>query len=629
MLTVAQHCELFLLISNSPVKCVPYPGTYHGINSDGSVTPPIRLIGSSEGNAISAIEEAEGGYTVTKVDGDYKYMQENAHGELVDTGLQAGRDDPELANLQRHARPTRNMTYSQGQIRSLRGSGTKLRRLDPAIWQGSVKNLVIPFKFSDHIDRPVPTKQQLLQIMNGSTNSVQDVFKKSSYGKLTLVSVVTDWIVLPQTEAYYAGQNSGDRAREMIYHALEEVQRTIAANFTDFDENHDGNIDSIGFFHSGYGAEWGGTDSYGAEYQHRIWSHKWNLSYKKFTSRSGITVDLYHVSPALWGISGSEVGRIGVVAHETAHFLGIDDLYDTDNNDHSVFFSWGLLANAWGFDGSQRYPPIMCPWSKLQMGWVNPIEVTRDGTYTLRRSCDFPDIIKISTNFPSGEYLLIENRQACGYDAKVPKGGLAIWHIDDLAGYQTQGYPAQEYWPENGNHYRVALLQADGGYDLERGTNQGDATDLYASDGSRAIDPTGITTSTGIKIKYPNTNAYQGGNIVDTKVYLRNISPSGATMTLDINFGQSSPTPAPSPISTNKLELKITFDNFPEDIGYTFTYVDSGVIIFERAKGSYPMGTKTAYESLLLEPGSYVFQITDAFNGKRSCLRNLHVPHLP
>jgi hypothetical protein len=61
-------------------------------------------------------------------------------------------------------------------------------------------------------------------------------------------------------------------------------------------------------------------------------SHKWSLfsAPGPWQSQDGVTVDLYNISPALWGQSGSNIGRIGVIVHELGHYMGAPDMYDTD-----------------------------------------------------------------------------------------------------------------------------------------------------------------------------------------------------------------------------------------------------------------------------------------------------------
>jgi hypothetical protein len=131
------------------------------------------------------------------------------------------------------------------------------------------------------------------------------------------------------------------------------------------------------------------------------------------------------------------------------------------------------------------------------------MHITDAGDYTISQVETTPQIYRISEGYPSGEYLLIENRQPVGSDAGIPQGGLAIWHIDEDTSYRVQGYPGQSGWPQNNKHYRVSLLQADGNYDLERNVNAGDAGDLYHGNG---VSATGSFT-------LPNTDSYQAGNI--------------------------------------------------------------------------------------------------------------------
>jgi hypothetical protein len=100
-------------------------------------------------------------------------------------------------------------------------------------------------------------------------------------------------------------------------------------------------------------------------------------------------------------------------------------------------------------------------------------------------------------------------------------GGLLIWHVDEKQIEQRErGYPGQENWPRNGKHYQVALLQADGRYDLERGVNDGDADDFFTN--GKEI---GSTSSS-----FPNTNSYQEGRIRSTGISIHEISESSMIM---------------------------------------------------------------------------------------------------
>ena len=105
----------------------------------------------------------------------------------------------------------------------------------------------------------------------------------------------------------------------------------------------------------------------------------------------------------MWGTSGSDIGRIGVIAHETAHFLGLPDLYDYTEPGIGIG-AWSLMANSWGFDGSQRYPPMMDPWSKIQLGWANLKTLTSNCT----ENEQYPYKKILEPSYTSHEYYKIE-----------------------------------------------------------------------------------------------------------------------------------------------------------------------------------------------------------------------------
>ncbi|NQT11524.1 MAG: M6 family metalloprotease domain-containing protein [Planctomycetes bacterium] len=493
-------------------------------------------------------EEDEAGFTVVRKGAAYYYAVRDASDRLSATSLLCGKVNPAEAGL------TEGVLPSAAEIDKIRAMALPLP--DPeedagippmgrATPIGAVKNVVILMKFSDHADsgRTVPSQSDFDTIFNAvggdatlaPSGSVRDVYLENSYGALKLNSTVFAWVTLPHSEEHYADGNSGltVKIRDAIHDALELADPLI--DFSQFDEDGNDLVDAIAFVHSGYGAEWGGTDADGAHYKDRIWSHRWGIP--TWTSDEGVKVRDYHINPGLWSTSGEDPGHIGVICHETGHFFGLPDLYDTSGAGSGIG-SWGMMANSWGFGGKQLYPPHFSAWSKIFLEWITPTVISSPGVYSVPLA-EKPgaEIYKISAGYPSGEYLLIENRQAVGFDEKIPagtagKGGLAIWHIDeDKPGNNDPGWPGQAGWPGNNKHYKVALLQADGNYDLEKRNNRGDAGDVYRQG---FIDQLDSTTT-------PNTKGYQGGAVVDPGHIISQITPTAATMQFRFGDGEDPP----------------------------------------------------------------------------------------
>ena len=530
-----------ILLGTHTVFAMPAnPAAFDTFQPDGS---KIRL--RIRGDEWFHWHEDLDGYTVVRDNnGRYAYAQLNQDNRLAPTPLTVGIDNPKARGLQKRILPpasARRPVMPQFFDRESE-SQTAPQAVPPS---GTVKNLVILCKFSDHTEGDHTRAQNDYDVLfnqiggDGTlapTGSVKDLYLENSYGVMTLQSTVVGWVTLPHTEAYYADGDDGtgtysypNNAQGMVEDALNLIDPLI--DFSQFDNDSDNYIDAIDIIHSGYGAETGGGGGYW------IWSHRWSLwalPGGEWTSAEGVKVYDYHTEPALWGTSGTNIVRFGVIAHETGHFFGLPDLYDTNGGGQGIG-SWGLMANSWGFDNTQLHPPHFCGWSKIFLDWITPTVINTPGIYTIDQYTTNPQVYRIDAGYPSEEYLLIENRQPTGIESAIPQGGLCIFHIDDTVGSissnnvnNPEGYPGQSGWPENGNHYRVAVLQADGTYDLEKGYDRGDRYDVYRAGGVSEIGP-----GPG---NYPNTDAYQGGTIIVTDNRIHEISAAGSTM--GFTFGE-------------------------------------------------------------------------------------------
>jgi hypothetical protein len=54
--------------------------------------------------------------------------------------------------------------------------------------------------------------------------------------------------------------------------------------------------------------------------------------------------------------------------------------------------SWCLMAYSWGFTSSNYYPPSLSAWSKANLQFVAPIDITESGTYTIASQQDNPQV---------------------------------------------------------------------------------------------------------------------------------------------------------------------------------------------------------------------------------------------
>jgi immune inhibitor A len=203
------------------------------------------------------------------------------------------------------------------------------------------------------------------------------------------------------------------------------------------------------------------------------------------------------------------------------------------------------MANPYGWKINPAIPGHMGPYSREVCGWLTYIEITQDGVYAIQPSEMSSQIYVIRQGFPDGEYLVIENRQQVKWDMDWPGNGVIIWHMDELAPLQTKrSWPGKAGWPAD--HFRVAVLSPDGNYDLEKGNNLGDKTDFWVQ---------GMTLGPSSS-EWPNTMAYQGGNLLETGISITILSQPGFIMNFQVSGLSGSLSPGPpddpdAPVSSN------------------------------------------------------------------------------
>lgn len=564
---------------------VASPHSFREKQPEGQLTPNLWMRGNPSFHYI--VDEA--GYTVTMDEScHYVYAQRNdTSGALMPSSWIVGEADPHNEQIEPNTMPSMVVRQQEcGRMCEDPDGRRKRRNLSPSrrsLNSGPTSNLVILIRFADHTERRLPSSEDVAVIFNhvgphklAPSGSVHDYFLVNSYGSVDLQSEIYGWVTLSKPEAYYADGRSALTAVfvEALFEALEKIENDPSVSFSRFDLNQDGFVDTVTLVHSGYAAEWGRTDVDGQNFHDRIWSHKWTIpETQQWHSQDDVTVDKYVVVPSLWDTQGSEIGRIGVIVHELGHYFGLPDLYG-GTGDHGIG-AYGIMGNSWGFDQTQHQPPLMCPWSKILLGWVSPIRIVHNGLYLLEASANAAEVYRIDLLGSNSEYLLIENRQAMSFDKLLPQGGVAIWHIDETAPFVVAGHPGQPGWPSNGKHYAVALLQADGRYDLELGDNPGDSGDLFHANGVKhSLGP-----STHFHLgPFPNTDSYQGGNVNNTGIWIYDVSPSGSRMSFTVQLPElmaasnNTPSSSVSPI-LQSFELTTTFKGGNAAAGNMFDIV--------------------------------------------------------
>lgn len=302
-------------------------------------------------------------------------------------------------------------------------------------------------------------------------------------------------------------------------------------------------IQNVFFIHAGSGAEWSGASDiiwshsweYASAYCYWMYAQTgdatWLTDDGKYESVAkgfpvdGVYVNNYSIEPEVGGdltgftgaVSGPYPPDVGVYAHEYAHVMGAPDEYDYGYESEGTGIyslmssgSWTRWPNAPQYSGNT--PVMLDAWCRVYLGFASGSDlatVTASGSapYILEPVSVGGGVLKLVVPGTGGsEYFLVEYRSqvpgtfdtglgrssaALGIDGSKIHG-LAIYHVDEnvLARNFSRASEApaisqKTEWnmsvdKANGEwHYGVSILQADGRWQLERGTGYYGENHLY------------------------------------------------------------------------------------------------------------------------------------------------------
>lgn len=386
---------------------------------------------------------------------------------------------------------------------------------------GEFRALVILVDFPNKVSRSRATLFDTL-LFSRDQGSLNHYYREISYGKVDIVTANLPgdlgWKRAPQIYSYYVdGQNGFGtyprNAQKLVEDAIALVDPEV--DFSLYDNDKDGEVDALFIVHSGPGAEYTADDN-------DIWSHAWSVANTQF--RDGVKVARYSMEPEYWNFPGDMT--VGVYAHELGHAgFGLPDLYDTDYSSEGLG-DWSLMAGGSWNGANGNVPAHPDAWSRIQMGFLTPVNIT--DSYS---KLEIPSVRDTAVAYriwkkggAGAEYFLLENRQLKGYDSGLPGEGLMLYHVDETAySNDNEWYPGHA---SSGN-YLVALEQADGMWQLEKGGSTGDMYDPFPGPDNK----TEFSSST-----LPNTKGYRSGY---SYVAIRNISPSAGIMTAEVDLNDN------------------------------------------------------------------------------------------
>ena len=493
--------------------------------------------------SINAVPAYRGWQTKTQPDGSTIEVQQNGDEVYHYYTNRAGEV------VRKDAEGYWRMVEAQPTAETIRARRAKAHRA-PVRRVGSINlapcGLFILVNFSDTKYQASNTQAQMDSMMNATNytygkavGSARKYFIDQSNGKYTPTFDVVGPVTLSKKYSYY-GANDDDGndmyPGDMVVEACLLAKSQYNVDFTQYDNDHDGEIDFVYIIYAGKGEADGGSEN-------TIWPHNWNIEsaiyYGNCTYTAaqakvdGLAINNYACSGELSGTSGDRNG-IGTLCHEFGHVLGLPDFYDTNYGSNyknsRTPGDWDIMDSG-SYNGDGDCPPNYSAFEKYYFGWTTMINPGTDGQQlTLYPAGDARyQAYQVNASgalqaaATDGLNYYIENRQQTGWDKYLPGHGMLVWYVD----YK------QSVWDENApndaaSYPRYTLASATG-----YTTGIGSAKDPFPGTGNRTSwtgvsdkplkdirEQNGVVTLTYLDVFLGYTvNWVADGETIESKVY--------------------------------------------------------------------------------------------------------------
>ncbi len=413
---------------------------------------------------------------------------------------------------------------------------------------GSPKILVIPVEFTDYsLSKVGVTKTDIEKGFFGTAvdtgwESLASYYEKSSYGNLKLNGDVLPTYRTKYTATYYSNlYNRGTGGDDTVLREVLDYYDS-SIDFSKYDYDQDGFIDGIYLVYAH-------PQDYENDNLWWAWQN-WATYMGISNNYDGVRANYYMWASAGFILEGIDTGNgydafdyeatyrssvkinMHTFIHETGHMFGLDDYYD-----YADVYDVGPTGGLGGADIMDYTVGDHCPFSKMMLGWVNPIIVLDSTTIKIKSFTETGECIMVPKDFTNngyfGEYLTIDFYTPTGLneldaDYLFTKSAVRIMQIDSTFNFNfdiASDRSAFMYNNSDTSHKQIRYIEANGTFDIEKTT---DTNTIYA-DNEDLFDAGEYFEVSSTKWK--NLTWYDGSKM-DFRITIDSIVNGVATITI-------------------------------------------------------------------------------------------------